>query len=333
MKKQLLIAAVAATMTSVAIADISMTGDAKFEYKNKDHSGSSDNTTNTEVNLNIRAKNGNTKIFADLEFNTHGDKALHVEDLYLTTKFGAIKAKLGNYVTPTTDILGEIDNGSLATNKATFSTTFDNGVTVYAGDVGEVTGNGDTQVKASMFVGVKADFNNWKLQVEKVNNTKNAFAVANDNVADTGIGFRLENANTENKGNATFGNIFSTLPGDLSNIKVGYAWIKADSRYTITEDDSDIFAVENAGEAATRGNKQLMASMKASGNTITTKIGKIKGDGGIQDSDYYQLDVKRSLAAGTTLAVTYTKQEELNAANGADQASTKTFEVDLSVKF
>jgi hypothetical protein len=127
----------------------------------------------------------------------------------------------------------------------------------------------------------------------------------------------------------------------LSNIKVGYAWIKADSRYAITEDDSDIFAVENAtikdkdGKfvITTRGNKQLMASMKASGNTITAKVGKIKGDSGIQDSDYYQLDVKRSLAVGTTLAVTYTKQEKLDVANGDDQASTKTFEVDLSVKF
>jgi len=39
MKKQLLIAAVAATMGTAAIADISITGDAKYEYTYTDTSG------------------------------------------------------------------------------------------------------------------------------------------------------------------------------------------------------------------------------------------------------------------------------------------------------
>jgi type 1 fimbria pilin len=58
MKKQLLIAAVAATMTSAAMADISISGNAKFEYQNVETTGVAINVnqTNTEVNLKLRGQ-------------------------------------------------------------------------------------------------------------------------------------------------------------------------------------------------------------------------------------------------------------------------------------
>ena len=74
MKKQLLIAAVAATMTSAAMADISISGDAKFEYQNVEATGNTTNTnrTNTEVNLKLRGKSGDTSVVVDVASNGAG---------------------------------------------------------------------------------------------------------------------------------------------------------------------------------------------------------------------------------------------------------------------
>jgi hypothetical protein len=106
MKKQLLIAAVAATMTSAAIADIAISGNAKFEYQNVD-TGTTTNTNqaNSELNLNIRAKSGDTNVVMDVASNGNG--TLVVEDQYLTTKVGDVTVKAGNYATGTSSILGE----------------------------------------------------------------------------------------------------------------------------------------------------------------------------------------------------------------------------------
>jgi hypothetical protein len=348
MKKQLLIAAVAATMASVATADISMTGNANFEYKNTKTSGTaaaktSLNTTNTEVNLVVVGAAGDTKIITELEFNTHGSTSTDVEEMYITTKLGDVSAKLGNYDTPTTSLLGEIDNGSRATNKMTFSYKFDNGVKVYAGNSGTETAatKGHTEIDNSMFIGVKATVGKgWVLQAKKNESnfktgtygSKFSLGVANTNVLDSGFGLRLEQANTKNNGNALFGNITGNLSGDMSNIAVGYAWIRNSADYTITEDDSSVFAIES-NNALSKGNQQIMGSMKSEGTTYTAKIGKIKGETNIQSSKYYELDAKRALAGGMTLAVTYTKSEAQGTAAGTDQLQTKAFEVDLSVKF
>ncbi len=62
MKKQLLIAAVAATMTSAAFADISLTGSMKVNYKNTDTNGSPVDTVTQEGDLVITGTNGGTKV-------------------------------------------------------------------------------------------------------------------------------------------------------------------------------------------------------------------------------------------------------------------------------
>ena len=125
MKKQLLAAAVAATMTSVASADISITGNAKFEYFNTDTGSVSTNSTNTEVNLGIKGQTGNTAVVANVEINTHGSDssgAVDVEDLYMTTSIGDVAIKAGNYATSTSALGGEMDQGGRATNKVALST-------------------------------------------------------------------------------------------------------------------------------------------------------------------------------------------------------------------
>jgi len=138
MKKQLLIAAVAATMGTAVIADVSITGNAKYEYFNTQMtSGADTNTANTEVNLLVAGKTGDTSVVANFELNSHGagsSDTMDIEDLYMKTKVGDVAVKGGNWALGTTALLGEIDEGGRSSNKVDLSTTIA-GVKVYAGSI------------------------------------------------------------------------------------------------------------------------------------------------------------------------------------------------------
>jgi len=320
MKKQLLIAAVAATMTSVAMADISITGNAKFEYFNTEATGvESSNTANTEVNLGIKGKSGDTTVVANLELNTHGAGTnMDIEDLYMTTKIADITIKAGNYASGTSGILGEIDNGGRASNKVTLSTTVQ-GVDVYMGN-SSAAGTGATAVTGTMFVGVKAKVAGYTLQAKKVNATTTAYGISGD-VA--GFGVRLEAKDIDGANNdTTFGHITKSFNG----VNLAYAWIDSDADSLIGEDDSSIFAVENAGSGD--ANSQFSASTTVDGNKVTVKAGTVGFKAaGTNDRDYMQVSASRSLASGATLALTYTDKDTANATD------EQKFEADISIKF
>jgi hypothetical protein len=320
MKKQLLIAAVAATMTSVAMADISITGNAKYEYFNTEATGvSSTNTANTEVNLGIKGQSGDTSVVANLEFNTHGTGAnMDIEDLYMTTKIADITIKAGNYASGTSGILGEIDNGGRANNKVTLSTTIQ-GVKVYAGNVA-AAGTGATSVDGSMFVGVSANVAGYTVQAKKNSATTNSFAVSGDLA---GFGIRLETKDVDGANNdVNFGHITKSFEG----VDLAYAWIDAEADSLIGEDDSAIFAVENAGNGDS--NSQFSASTSVDGNKLTLKAGTVGFKAaGTNDRDYMQVSASRSMASGVKLALTYTDKDT---ANTTDE---QKFEADISIKF
>ena len=325
MKKQLLIAAVAATMTSAAIADISITGDAKFEYFNSQTgTAASTNKTNTEANLKIRAANGDTKVVMDLEANTSGGAntagALDIEDMYVTTKIGDISVKAGNYATGTSALLGEIDEGGRATNKVTVSTKVA-GATIYAGN-SAAAGVGQTAINNNMFAGVKMDVAGMTVQAKKNSETVNSFGVAG---SFSGVNVRLEQKNSDTaNSDVTFGNVTTSMNG----VELGYAWLDADSTELVGETDSSIFAVEMGGNSYATGSSQITAKTSLAGNSVTFKSGKL--DDGIAagtDLDYMQVSASRDLASGATATVTYTDKD------ATASTDTETLEIDLSVKF
>jgi hypothetical protein len=320
MKKQLLIAAVAATMTSAAMADISISGDAKFEYQNVETTGVAINVnqTNTEVNLKLRGQSGDTSVVVDVA--SDGNSALVVEDQYLTTKVGDVTVKAGNYATGTSSILGEIDNGSRSNNKVTLTTTL-GGATVYVGNAGSsAASTGFTTINNNMFAGVKMDVAGVTVQAKKVSDTVDAFGVSGDM---SGVGFRLEQKQgTGSNTDVVFGNVTT----DVNGISLGYAWIDADANGLIGEDDSAIFAVENASSGDS--NSQFTASTSVQGNKVTLKAGTIGfKDAATLDRDYTQVTVSRPLASGATATATYTDKDTANATD------SQTFEAELSVKF
>jgi hypothetical protein len=328
MKKQLLIAAVAATMGTAAIADVSISGNAKFEYQNVETTGVANvNKTNTEVNLKLRGKNGDTSVVMDIAANggaTAADSAsersgLVVEDMYLTTKVADVTVKAGNYASGTSGILGEIDNGSRSNNKVTLSTTL-GGVKVYVGNAGTAAAStGFTTINNNMFAGISMDVAGVTVQAKKVSDTEDAFGISGDM---SGVAFRLEQKQgTGSNTDVVFGNVTT----DVNGISLGYAWIDADADSLIAENDSAIFAVENGSNGDS--NQQFVASTSVQGNKVTLKSGTIGFKAATLDRDYTQVSVSRPLASGATASVTYTDKEL------TDTTDSQTFEAELSVKF
>jgi len=361
--KKLIAAAVATSVSAIAVADVSITGNAKYEYFNsKTGTAASTNKANTEVNLSIKGQKGDTGVVMNLEFNTHGDVSngtvavttvsdstgstngaltststvsqraagtLDVEDLYLTTKVGDINVKAGNFASGTSALLGEIDNGGRATNKVDLSTTI-GGMKVYAGN----TGRGDTGESAidqtaldnNMYAGVSLDVAGNTVQFKKNSPTVDSYGIAG---SINGISYRYEHKDNDA---ATSDVSFGEIKGEVSGVTLGYAWIDADQADLVTEDDSAIFAVEMAssgtGDGKSTGNKQIMAATTIDGNKVTFKSGSLEN--GIStgvDKDYQQISVTRALASGANAVVTYTTKD-----NDAS-TDTDTLEVELNVSF
>jgi hypothetical protein len=240
----------------------------------------------------------------------------------MTTKIADITIKAGNYASGTSGILGEIDNGGRASNKVTLSTTIQ-GVKVYAGNSGAV-GTGATALDGSMFVGVSAKVAGYTVQAKKVNATTNAYGISGDLA---GFGIRLESKDIDGANNDTnFGQITKSFNG----VDLAYAWIDGDTDGLIGEDDSAIFAVENAGQG--KSNAQFSAKTKIDGNTLTVKAGSIgHSEAGLNDDDYVQVAVSRTMASGAKLALTYTDSDDR--ATGDNTNDTQKFEADISIKF
>ena len=347
MKKQLLIAAVAATMTSVAMADLSITGNGKFEYFNSQTgTAASTNKTNTEVNLGIVGKSGDTSVVLNMEFNTHGatsvtdtdtdaadtntagvvntstaNNALHIEDMYMKTKIGDVSVKAGNYASGNSALLGEIDDGGRATNKVTLSTSM-GGADFYMGNSGAVAGASTTAINNNMFAGVSMTVAGVKVQAKKVDEDTNAFGISGDL---SGVSYRYEQkSDTAANGDVTF----AQVSGKVNGIALTYAMVDADKVDKINESDSGIFAVSANGGSTTSGITQISASGSLAGNAITVKSGTVEGGlAANSDLDFVQIKAVRSLASGATAAITYTDKD------ASTTTDTETLEIDLSVKF
>jgi len=330
MKKQLLIAAVAATMGTAAIADVSITGNGKFEYFHTEatatatDNGSSD-TTNTEVNLSIVGKTGDTTVVANIEINTHGADstgAIDVEDLYISTKIGDVSIKGGNFASGTTALGGEMDQGGRATNKVSLSTVVGPATISYAAAAasGTVSTGASALDSDGASFAISMPIAGYTVQVKEQSDSYTMFGISGD-VAGFGVRYEAKDGDVTDT-DESFGYITKSVEG----IDLGFAWYDADADGLNDEDDSAIFAVENAGNGDS--NSQISASTTVDGNKITVKAGSIGFKAaGTNDRDYTQISASRSLASGATLALTYTDKDT---ANTTDE---QKFEADISVKF
>jgi len=312
MKKQLLIAAVAATMTSVAMADISITGQMKVNSKTTDQNGSNTNAISHEANLYIAGKSGGTDFHMELDSDSGDfsgtDATLRVEDVWMQTSIADVTLKAGTW--NGTDSILSADSARAAGKFAASTTAAGVGILV------EGSSDANKTIKFSGDIaGVAASY--------KIEDTQDQVTLAGS-VSGVDIAYHGVNSDTANSDKSSV-KVSTTYNG----VELSYAQADADTSATISGDSyfGDVAAYANpliAGDDISGfGIKASMA-----GNTVQAKAITVDATAAADDSDIVKLIVTRPLASGATLEVTYTDEDSVTAA-----MDKETLDVELAVKF
>jgi len=329
MRKQIIAAAVAATMTSVALADISITGQMKVNYNNKDNNGTVTNKVITESNLYITGKSGDTTVYTELDYDTTSadatgdfeDTNLDVEDQWMSTKVGDVALKVGTWNGGDTIISRDSDR---ADGKWEAKTTFAGvDLTIDGGNNLESTKTGETGVNVKV-AGTVAGLD---VSAKKKNGAKEY--TLGGSFAGVDVAYH-----TFDDDRANYDKNSILIGTNVGDVRVEYAQATADSSATIDGDswfgDATKLAT-NAGAAAglSTGDdiKGFGVKTAIAGNTVQAKFFTVE-DTGATDIDNMKFIVTRPLAGGTTLEVIYHDQDSTTAASDSE-----TVDVELAVKF
>ena len=323
MKKQIIAAAVAATVSSVALADIAITGDAKVNYTYTDKEGTTPDTNvfKQEMSLKVVGKNGDTQVVMGFGgggldntagVNTSGTAAMNAEDVYMTTKVGDVSIKAGTW-----------DNGNNSLRaSARLKGKFSASTTV--GGLDLTYNAADDAAAESVKVGgtfgpVKASFEQgYSTDTTSVSASMNGVNVAF-------LGYDVDGANENRE--------YYEISGEIAGIGVKYGVANADSSASI-EGDSWMGDFEAASGAydLDDGNDVTAIELKTSlaGNAVTYRNVQVDDDdaSATKDVSINKIIVTRPLASGATFEFTYTDTD-------SDVATEDTtgFDLELAVKF
>jgi hypothetical protein len=304
MKKQLLIAAVAATMSSVAMADISIAGSAKANVL--------DGVSSIEADLNITGKSGATTVVANISLDSGmnvGSQAAStttdasgvtatgtvaptdaiVEDLYLTTSFEGVNIKVGEYRSGKS----ELDVTSpAASTRYNLSTTMGGITATY-----EATAASHDLTLAGSVAGVSLKH---KMKQNDDSETWISGSMSGVNVS----------WNQETDDSASQNNTALTVSTEVSGVTATYVKVDSDAGTVM----DGFFGKKSAVKEA----KGFALATSVAGNKVTFKSLDV------DSVDTSKVIVNRVLASGATFEATYTN----NAGDAKD-----TLDLELAVKF
>ena len=345
MKKQLLAAAVAATMTSVAMADISITGGMKVNYVNTDSQTDSldTNAINHDLDFTLVGKSGDTTVSATFattasssvaqvtststsdassgddsgtatvtttSTSTGNANGLKTENVILTTKIGDINIKTGAWAGA--DSL--ISNGSRTEGKFEASMEM-NGVTVLFGD----------RENAPEYVKISGDVAGVSLSHEMGNT-----AAGNVDYTDTKVSGSVANVDVAYRAKNTDGanNDMDSLKVSTDFNGVGFTYAQAEVEGTGSGMATDDYLGELSSLHKISG---FGLSTSLAGNTVQLK--KVTANTGTSaakvEDKYTKIYVTRPLASGATFEAIYTDKD----AAAGSASDSKTLDLELAVKF
>ena len=324
MKKQLLIAAVAATMTTVSMADISITGGAKINYTNTDYELATKNDANAfnhDIDLKIVGQSGATKVvvvMADETNEATTPNGFDLEDRYVSSSIGDVNVKVGSW-----------DNGndfvsdsSRADGKFSANTTISGVKVVYdaANGTGVATTGNETVTVSGSMGGVNASYKQESTGEEiKLSTT----------VAGVSLAYHADNSDDANSDRSSI-----EVSGEVSGIKLAYVQIDADSATSIGGDSwAGDFEVASADTGAYQlSNDQDVTAIKVStsvaGNTVAYTRTDVDGVA-TEDTSINKFVVTRPLASGATFEATYTSLSD----DGSTTTDADILDLELAVKF
>ena len=272
MKKQLLIAAVAATMGTAAIADISISGAAKVNWTDTDYTaaGTADtNTINHDVDWTIAGKSGDTTVSAT--FQTAAKETFVTENVFLTTSIAGVNIKTGSF-SGGDSMMGD---GSRADGKISLDTTV-SGVKVQFEDTDAAGNNSSITVSGS--------------------------------VSGVSVSHEIFDTKTDSKISGTFGGVtatFRTLDSDTDTADMDSVLVSTEVQgVTLTYADVDANATHSSDAffgtvAAMTDASGFSAATSLAGNGVTFKSYEI------DNVDHTKVIVNRPLANGSTFEATF----------------------------
>jgi len=309
MKKQLIAAAVAATMTSVAMADVSITGSGKLNYTNTDNQTANDsNAFSTDLVLEIVGKSGDTSVHFKEEFNdANGTDGMNMKNAYMKSKIAGVNVQAGSWY-GSDSLLG---NGGAGNGKFSADYTIE-GVKIQY----EAQNDSDESVTVSGTVGGVS----LSHEVFQSNGTSNSDTKVSGSVAGVGIAYRTIDSDTATNEKESLEVNYTT-----NDVTLTYAEVDVNSTGTTTSDAFFGTQASAVGDMSGFGLKTALA-----GNTVQLKSYKINPDNasGSKDNDYLKFVVTRPLASGATFEATYTDKDDTNGT-----ADSETLDLELAVKF
>jgi hypothetical protein len=285
MKKQLLIAAVAASMTSVAMADVSITGNAKANVTN--------GVASIEANLSVVGKSGDTSVVANISL----DEAMNagttgtagtvgtsvttvgtvtgaiVEDLYLTSSFQGVNVKVGEYRSGASEL---DQTSSAASTRYNLSTTMGGITATY-----EATKDAHDLTLGGTVAGVSIK--------HKMKSSDDTETWVSGSMSGVNLAWNQEHTDSGDANSTAI-----TASTEFSGVTVTYVKIDTDAG-TVSDGYVGKFTLAANTDASALG-----LSTAVAGNTVTFK--KIS----IADADSNKVIINRKLASGATFEATYT---------------------------
>ena len=309
MKKQLLIAAVAATMTSVAFADISITGGAKVNYTNTDANSVTSSTVKNEADLLIKGTNGGTTVHIEVAVDGGADAG--VEDSWVSTSIGDVAVKTGTWNPGDTIFTG---NGTRTSGNWILSSTVSGVKVAVEGD------SGASAVKTTLsgdIAGVSAKVN--------MKSTSDELFLSTD-VAGFAVTYGAVMADATNSDAS-----YATIAKDFNGVTVSFSDVDADANYTVAGDTAafgNAASIGNGGMNAGDDASSIKFATSMAGNKVSARFVQVDATATANDADVNTFQVTRPLASGATLEVTYTDTDMTGATNDKE-----VLDVELAVKF
>ena len=302
MKKQLLIAAVAATMTSAAFADISISGAAQVNWTNTDTTGAdSVNTVTHDMDIKITGKSGDTSFVMDIEnLSATNTAGLNTKNAYMTTSIAGANVKIGDFY-GSDSLLG---NGSNTAGQISVDYTMSGVKAQY-----EYAAAGDESVTLS----------------GAVSGVSLSHEMHQSGATDTKVGGSFGGVTVAYRDY----DVDNTSTGDKTSLEVSTTV----SGLTLTYADVDVTAGTTTSDAFFGATTMAEASgfsvaTDLAGNKVTLKSYDQKDAVGNGDDKHTKIIVNRALASGATLEVTYHDEDV-----AGSTADIETLDIELAVKF
>ena len=342
MKKQLLIAAVAATMSVSAMADMSITGSANVKMNAAELStGGTTEGSSMNMDIDFAAKNGGTAVYAHLDFDDAGNVGVGTVDplpldpntgsftidkLWMTTSIGSVNITAGDYSSCVGSVEG-VEKCDTTDNSIGLSTD------VAGFKVGYTKSMNDSSKADSITLSGKVAGLDFKIKDSE--NTYTNFSVKGDVAVGTGTGFYAEQMNRDAADSDatliaahTVVNGITLKAADYSADATGVTnkLNTGDIRPLGSSLIGDYHTAYTTSMAPIKDATLFGVNMDVAGNNVNIVVGEY--DNATENGlDFADIVVTRKLASGATLDVSYGKFDK------SATVDTTNYGAILNVKF